>query len=276
MAAVTVLLAGSSLNCDRGNIAYCGVYLITAVDVDGSAHRILFDFGHVGRRPHLLAALRARNLTPADIDTVVLSHGHWDHIQNVDLFSASTVLIHADELEYCNAPLLDDFSTPPWTAALLHPLAPVPVADGMQIAAGVEVLHLPGHTRGSIGLRVQTDDGIAVVTGDAVPSGPAARAAAQVPIFWSAEQALDSARRAVGLAGLVYPGHDRPFRIAGDRVDYLDRIEPVVLTAVDLDQTSFSFAEKPPDVRTVFAGSERWRPGASTAWSTRATTGTSG
>ena len=59
-------------------------------------------------------ALAARGLEPADIGTVVLSHGHWDHVQNVDFFQEARVPLHADELDNLENPPSTDLGTPRW------------------------------------------------------------------------------------------------------------------------------------------------------------------
>ncbi len=75
--------------------------------------------GHVGRRVVLLEALERRGLEPADIDVVVLSHAHWDHAQNLDVFDAARIIVHTDERRYAAAPHGNDWATPAWTGAML-------------------------------------------------------------------------------------------------------------------------------------------------------------
>jgi glyoxylase-like metal-dependent hydrolase (beta-lactamase superfamily II) len=177
------------------------VYLVHA-----GTRRILFDCGHAGRRRALLRALGERGLAPRDIDVLVLSHAHWDHVQNADLFA--DVLIHpAEDL----APQGNPF-TPPWTAALLAGVSVRPAANGLELAPGVTVTALPGHTAGSIGLTVATAAGTALLTGDAVPSAGALRrgrcSSAVDEVAAAESMALVRSR-----ADLVYPGHDRPFTL---------------------------------------------------------------
>src|SRR5262249_2880432 len=76
-----------------------------------------------------LRALGDRGLTPGDIDVVVLSHAHWDHVQNADLFPRASVLVHADEPAYAESPGHGDLVTPSWTAALLRQIGARPVDD---------------------------------------------------------------------------------------------------------------------------------------------------
>lgn len=193
------LLQGQGQSSDQGSIGFCGVYLVHA-----GGRRILFDCGHAGRRRALLRALADRGLAPRDVDLLVLSHAHWDHVQNADLFA--DVLIHpAEELAPRGNPLV-----PPWTAAILD--GAHTASDGLELAPGVTVTALPGHTAGSIGLTVATAAGTALLTGDAVPSAGALRRGRP-------SSAVDeaAATRSIALvrarAEVVFPGHDEPFTL---------------------------------------------------------------
>jgi glyoxylase-like metal-dependent hydrolase (beta-lactamase superfamily II) len=221
-AAVQTLLRGHSVTTDEGSVGFCAVDLVTTSDT-----RILFDTGHVGRRRPLLRALSAAGLTAADIDVVVLSHAHWDHVQNADLFPRATLLVHADEPAYAESPGDDDLATPSWTGTLLRHLGVRTVGDRHPVAAGVHTLHLPGHTAGSMGLTVETPDGIHVLTGDAVASAAALRRGRCSVVHHDAEQATASVALVAALADVVRPGHDRPFAVHAGR--YLEPDVPLTL-----------------------------------------------
>lgn len=208
------MLRGRSLTSDEGSAGFCAVNLVTTPDV-----RILFDTGHVGRRRALLRALSVLGLTTADIDMVVLSHAHWDHVQNADLFADAAVLVHEDEPAYAESPGADDLATPPWTGTLFGHLGVQTVRDRETIAAGVHTLHLPGHTAGSLGLLVETPDGRHVLTGDAVSSAAALRRGQCSVVHHDAGQARASVALVATLADVVWPGHDRPFAVHGEYVE---------------------------------------------------------
>lgn len=206
------MLRGYSAANEQGSIGFCGVYLVSTPD-----RRILFDCGHTGRRRVLLAALADRD----PVDTLVLSHGHYDHLQNADLFTGADVRMHPAERARLAAAPTDDPVTPPWSAAILAGLRVHDAENGLVIAPGVTVIGLPGHTAGSIGLVVETAEGTAVLTGDAVPSAKSLRRGSPSTAV-DATAAIGSVAAVRERAGLVFPGHDRPFRVvAGEPGEYL-------------------------------------------------------
>ncbi len=207
---VEIVLEGSVNHSAQGSAGFCGVYLV--------AGRILYDCGHAGRRRALLAALAGRGLTPAGIEVLVLSHGHWDHVQNADLFTGARVLLHPRELAHLRAPGPDDPVTPPWTSAVLKGLDVRATREGDELAPGVRVIDLPGHTPGSIGLTVATARGTAVLTGDAVATAKTFHSGRASNVFFDAVLADASLARVAALADVVCPGHALPFRPDGGPV----------------------------------------------------------
>ncbi len=221
-----VLLHGYSAGSPQGSPGLGSVHLVGAVRQDGTPMRVLFDCGHAGRRRALLLALEERGLTPGDIDVLVLSHGHWDHAQNADLFTAARVLLHPAEARYLAAPPAADLAAPPWARAVLDGLDVRETGDGDEVASGVRVLELPGHTPGSVGLAVTGAAGTTVLTGDAVPTAAALRDERITAVFGAPRDAAASLDRVRALADVVHPGHDRPFRIAPDGA--LRHLEPAM------------------------------------------------
>ncbi|MEV6898661.1 MBL fold metallo-hydrolase [Amycolatopsis sp. NPDC051372] len=204
---VETLVLGYGLSSDQGSIGFCGVYLVQT-----PRRRILFDCGHAGRRRALHRALARHGLGVRDVDTLVLSHAHYDHVQNADLFTHAEVFLHPAERD----PQAGDPFTPVWTDAIFSGLAlhegSFDDPDGLELAPGVTITGLPGHTAGSLGLTVETADGTALLTGDAVPSSRALRAG-RATTAANEEAAAASIELVRTRADVVYPGHDRPFTI---------------------------------------------------------------
>ncbi|KOV52676.1 hypothetical protein ADL00_36185 [Streptomyces sp. AS58] len=243
MPTIDILLPGFAIDTDQGHPAFCGVFLVRGPDTAGRPRTVLVDAAHVGRRPFLRDALAAHGLTAGDIDTVVLTHAHWDHVQNIDLFPHATLVVHRDERRYAHTPHADDWATPGWTGLLLEQLPVREVTDGEEIIPGVEVLALPGHSPGSIGVVVRTDRGRATVTGDALHFAYVARTRRNPLVFWDEDAATRSIDRVLAVSDVIYPGHDRPFRMteAGD-IDYLERFA-LTLTGLGPDTPGLSFAD---------------------------------
>ncbi len=76
-----VIVRGSNLVLGTG---FLGLANITLIRCEGGP--VLFDTGHHVNRPALVEALARRGLEPTDIKKVFLSHLHFDHSINVDLF----------------------------------------------------------------------------------------------------------------------------------------------------------------------------------------------
>ncbi len=82
MATLDVLTYGFGLATDQGSVGYSTNSLLRVGN-----HNILIDTGPSSRRPFLVKALKAHGLETDDIDIVILTHMHWDHCQNTDLFT---------------------------------------------------------------------------------------------------------------------------------------------------------------------------------------------
>ncbi len=242
MPTIDVLLHGLPLRTDVGIVGFCSIVLIEG------QQRTLVDVGHVGRRTFLLDALQKRGLTPADIDQTVMSHAHWDHSQNFDLFQHAPLLLHGWERRYARKPHRNDWATPSWTGAMIEYNSDIQEVDeGYAIEPGVRVMHTPGHSPGSISISVETDDGLCIITGDVLHYSNVALTRKNPLVFWNEEAATRSIDRIVEMADVIYPGHDRPFRIVNGGIEYLEPMS-LTLTGVRQDDPGLKFDSTPHPV----------------------------
>ena len=239
MPKIDVLVQGYRFGTNVGTPGFCSCVLIEG------QKRTLVDVGHVGRRTVLQAALTERGLTPADIDVTVMSHAHWDHSQNFDLFDSAPMLLHPLERKYAHRPHRNDWATPGWTGAMIEYQSTIKeVGEDYEIEPGVRVIHTPGHSPGSISVLVETESGLCAITGDVLHYASVALTRRNPLVFWNEKDANRSIERIVEMADVIYPGHDQPFRIVNGEIEYLMPKE-MMISGVSPDEPGISFDTAP-------------------------------
>src|SRR5690349_9747597 len=119
--------------------------------------------GHATRAKKPVAQLGELNLKPSDITLVAVSHTHGDHVGNVDLFPAATLLIQKAEVDWAFA----EGKRPPFSKD--RPIKPLSGDLDVFGDGSVIVLSTPGHTPGHQSLLVRLPKtGYVVLSGDAV------------------------------------------------------------------------------------------------------------
>ncbi len=129
-------------------------------------------------------ALRRLGIEPADVGMLIVTHAHYDHVGNLDQFPAAEVIMSAAEYEFWTGPLggrplfatsaeADDIDALRRIHAdgRLTLLPGRPGAAGPathNVAAGVGVLEVGGHTPGQLVVLARTADGEAVLASDAL------------------------------------------------------------------------------------------------------------
>ncbi len=121
---------------------------------------------------------------PEDIKTVVLSHMHMDHAGNIGLFTHADV--YAPRADFVQALTAVHTTPDPINhGAYIKAEVEVPVKEyhlvdeDFELRPGIEVINLPGHTPGLLGLVVHLEGGTYILPQDCLYSseiyGPPAR-----------------------------------------------------------------------------------------------------
>ena len=251
MANIEVLTYGFDFGSDQGSFGFSTNALVTVGN-----QTIVVDTGPSSRRSWLHRALESKNLSPDDIDVVILTHMHWDHCQNTDLFRNARILLHPVELDYARNPNRADFAVAQYMADMIDKMKVELVSDGDKVVEGVSIIDTPGHTKGHIGVVVSAGGETALLAGDAMPDSGSISSGLPANVFWDVEDARTSMAKMIDSSRVFYPGHDRPFRLDGDQIDYLHgptAIE-VVNSTQGLGTTSLTFtvnATRPVVINTV-------------------------
>ena len=164
----------------------------------------------LGRYGVFQKRLAEMGLKPSEIDIVVNTHCHYDHIEANYLFKGKPLIVHEKEVEYCS-----NLYWPEFTEAFMGIMDLNAISGERKLSDNVRVIETLGHTPGSISLLAETKDGLVTCIGDAaiiredllefrVPSVVTKNIAPEVSI--------NSLKRIAELNPyMVIPGHDAPF-----------------------------------------------------------------
>ncbi len=158
-------------------------------------------------------AIQLAGIDPRDVETVVLTHLHWDHAGNCDLFPDAEVLVQDAELRYAIAPgrffrkaflsPQSGWGTPPY---LVRNLVTVP--GERTLRPGVRIVPAPGHTPGSQAVIVDTADGSFCIAGDAISTYRNIDDDLPPGYHVDVDASVDSMDRLRDLADHLLPSHD--------------------------------------------------------------------
>ena len=195
--------------------------------VYGSDSTLLIDAGNKGKIRYLEATLKHEGLDISDIDIVILTHTHYDHVgclAGIKEKSGAKVLVHRDEANF----LVDGCTPFPkgimWFSKIIYqighgffsgrakypPVVPDILVDGeceLLTSVPIRILPTPGHTSGSVCVIINDECAIvgdtlfSVIPGSVCP--PFADDGTELVKSWQ-KLLLTGCR-------IFYPGHGKPF-----------------------------------------------------------------
>ncbi|WP_243028854.1 MBL fold metallo-hydrolase [Thermus albus] len=186
----------------RGYLGASSAYVVQA------AKTVLYDTLGFAEREGLYGRLEALGIPPETVEVVVISHLHFDHAANLDLFPWAEVVLHRLELAHAEEVAKNPMADPACLYSSLYLLDHfhLKVVSGeREILPGLRLIHLPGHTPGLVGLEVE---GVGVLASDAVKSRFDLEGPPALPC-WNPQLALESRARILRYHRL-FPGHDVP------------------------------------------------------------------
>lgn len=236
----SVLLKG---NNTRTSIGALGASTVTLVESHGE--RILIDVTHYGRRRLLLDALSKKNLSPKDIDVVILTHLHWDHALNVDLFKNSRIYVSEKELDYNNRITEEDPFTIRNFKKLIDHSNIVYTNGGDRISNEVKILDTRGHTEGHLSVAVGNPNKGFITTGDSITNMRAWNRNRPDIVMFDEKYALKSVEEIKKLGyKLIIPGHDPPFTVSENSLEFTETEKVEIIFREDREKDfRFTFSE---------------------------------
>ncbi len=180
------------------------------------------DMARKRQREHLRSpgdGLKAIGVDPAKVEDVFISHMHYDHAGNHDLFPNARYHLQDREMAYCTGrcmchrALRSSFE-PEDVAAMVRRLfaGRLQFHDGAEdIAPGLSVHRIGGHTMGLQCLRVLTRRGWVVLAADAAHLYANMEQGRPYPVVYNVADMLEGHRTLRQLAtspAHIIPGHD--------------------------------------------------------------------
>lgn len=155
-----------------------------------------------------------------DVEILILTHLHWDHSQNCDLFPNAVKYVWAKELQYAMCPV--SLQAKPYDSPI-HPNTRWPVyaqqniifepiwKDETEIVPGVMYFHTPGHTPGHCSVAVETKVGTYVIAADVIQIQEGLDRRVPAGQMSSMSDAINSIDRCISIASkeeYILPGHE--------------------------------------------------------------------
>jgi glyoxylase-like metal-dependent hydrolase (beta-lactamase superfamily II) len=153
--------------------------------------RVIVDTGSSADSKLLRESLRAASVRPDEVDIVVNTHLHMDHIGGNSLFPNARFYAHRLESP---------------------PLGTIRISDQFELLPGVELVLTPGHTAGSISVLVHAERRYAIC-GDAIPTRANIENHVPPSININPRLALKSMDYLEASADVIVPGHEGQFEV---------------------------------------------------------------
>jgi glyoxylase-like metal-dependent hydrolase (beta-lactamase superfamily II) len=163
--------------------------------------------------------LKAIGIDAAKVEDVIITHMHYDHCGNHEMLPAARYHVQEREMQFCTSRhMTHSFMRWPFDpediAAMIRRLFAGRVVfhnGDEEIAPGLSVHHVGGHTMGMQIVRVNTRRGVVVLASDASHLYANMERGIPYPIAHNVAEVMEGYRRAYALASSrehVIPGHD--------------------------------------------------------------------
>lgn len=196
---VKVLVVGTHQHDDKDILHIASTTVLIKSNIN-----IIVDPGSLVNKDLLIDSLQKENLKTKDIDAVIFTHGHLDHVANVFLFPEAKVYQrfisgeYPGQYQFLNMGIAGRFD-------LINE----------SLADGVKIIETTGHSIDHISVIVDTDLGKVVVAGDAIAKDSFVDLEKQPESFlvYSLEKYNESRKKILEVADYIVPGHGDVFKV---------------------------------------------------------------
>lgn len=190
-----------------GKNTKCALGWGTVALIRDGTHNILLDTGGPQIRHLLGGMLQQYGLTFRDIDMVLITHLHFDHACNVNLFPHAQIVLSLREWEHANDLIHWDINIEESALPFIRNADVLFILeDHQEILPGLTALLTPGHTPGSTCYVISQGDERWVLAGDAAKNrGELNNMVVQSTLM--AQDSIESFQKIKANATRILPGH---------------------------------------------------------------------
>lgn len=209
----------------HGGLGWSSITLLSQED-----QNIIIDVGSFGVRKLLFQKLHEKGLTPSDITMVLLTHTHWDHSVNWNLFPNATVVVGEVDMNWAlNEPTGHSDVPELYIKELDRSPQKRLVGHLEEIVPGIIAHQTKGHTPGHLAYSVDNGDFDLVFSGDAAKNR-AELLSRNVDMTLNFADSQDSIDYLWDLwrkkkENIMVPGHDIPMKLVDGKPLYLQKRE---------------------------------------------------
>lgn len=223
-----VIVNGFPGKTAQGSLSWSSVvYLETA------NRKILFDTGGPSKRRSIRDHLQRIGVEATDIDMLIFSHFHDDHVRNYDYFPNAEILLHEVEAAWADTNPVENFAFPgPYYKEVKNTGRLTLIKKDEEIVPGISTMLLPGHTPGGMGVVVRDPSRpVTVLAADSIKN-MAELATGQVSDSHDKASSADSIRRVLEIAKVVVTGHDRVLQVTDTEIIALGEARETVIVPI--------------------------------------------
>ena len=166
--------------------AICATIILLKAEKPEEKH-ILIDTGNLGYADEILEALEKQGIKPEEIEYILNTHGHSDHVSNNYLFKNAQIIIGTTvsfpDKSLISYNKIESIKTP-----------------------GVKRIETPGHFEGHTSIVLESEGKTIIISGDAIQEEYIKTGKFGVP---QNQDYIDSAKKIVDMADVIIPGHGR-------------------------------------------------------------------
>ena len=188
MIQLDILCVGDLSRDEEGNVLEAHS---TSILIRAAGHNIVVDPSDKYMDAAVHTSFKQIGILPEEVDMVVLTHTHSDHIENLGMYKKARVYVHAGSKVQIPGTIVID-------------------ASEYKLCEGVRLVHTPGHCNEEMSVFVNADRKY-VCAGDAIPLEDNFVKNVPPAINVDARLALESIKKIRDYADVVIPGHGFPF-----------------------------------------------------------------